>query len=307
MSKKGKKGALIAVVLLVALGGGGYAALRWATPHYDELIKRREVVRREWAQIDALLQRRYNLIPNLVATVKGYAEHEASIIKEVADAHTGYIKARSRAGKIDASYRVESRMRVLFARCMNYPNLKADAVFIRLMGSLERAEDAITKQRMAYNSAVAELNTLAQSMIGRLVATVSGIEQAAYYNPPARTATVPKVDFSGKRGGAGSPPAAGSAAPGSAAPAAGSGAAAPPKSSISVKDLAVKGIVRRRGRAAKAIIAFPDGRTETVKPGQQILELRAKVVSVDAHGVNFEERTLDARGKPVTRIVRVAR
>ena len=300
-NKPRKKSRVLAVFLtLLVVGAFTYVGIRWVTPRYDELVRQREEVRKEWAQVDALLQRRFNLIPNLVRTVKGYAGHEASLIKEVADSHTGYLKARSRNARIKAAYKVERSIGRCMIWGMRFPRLKADTTFLSLMRSLEGAEDAVARQRMAYNSAVATLNTNVNSAFGGLVAGLSDIEEAAYYNPPKAAAEVPRVDFS-ESGGSSDSSGASAAQPALKKP------ALKKPAPLSVRDLNIVGLVRQGSRADQAILRFPDGSTRVVRRGQSILELRARVESIDASGVTFEELTIKPDGRSVRRRVRVTR
>jgi len=115
MTRRGKKIVVRLVIVAVLLGIGAFVFLRWAKPHYDELVGLREVVRKEWAQIDIQLQRRYDLLPNLLATVKAVAGYEAKVLTEIADAHTGYMKARGMTSRIKVAYRAERGVRILIA------------------------------------------------------------------------------------------------------------------------------------------------------------------------------------------------
>jgi LemA protein len=278
------------VVLMALLGGAGYLAVVEGIPRYDQLVAQREAVRREWAQVDTQLLRRYELIPNLLATVKGYASHEEKILLEVADAHAGYLKARTQDARLQAAYQTEKSLQSCMRYAIaSYPDLKANHVFLQLMRSLENTEDQIARARMSYNQAVSELNTTTQSAIGGLVAGLSGIEEVSYYNPPSETTELPRVGFRPDTG----------AAPTPAQPA-GAGQAG-------VRALSIAGFVEGARGPESAIVQFPGGSQRVVKVGDEILELRARVKLIDGAGVTFEESSLDDKGASVTQLVRVDR
>lgn len=185
---------LLVLGVLALLGGLGYG-WAWLAPRHDTLVVQREDVRREWAQIDAVLQRRYDLIPNLVETVGGFAGHEDAVLTTVAEAHAGYVGARSREDRIRASYRAERAIRGCALLSVRYPELRSNEAFLRLMSELSRTEDELLRQRMAYNDAVADLNATLQTIDGRVVSSVAGFELAHYYEPPAEAQSVPHVQF----------------------------------------------------------------------------------------------------------------
>jgi LemA protein len=276
------------VVLVALIGSVAYLGFKFVAPRYDRLVSEREAVRREWAQVDTLLQRRYDLIPNLVETVKGYTDHEAKLLTEIADAHSGYLKARSQNERMQAAYKAEAALgsatRLVMA---SYPQLRADAMFGKLMGSLENTEEQIARQRMVYNEVVAAFNADCQTLLGQVVSRIGSFEQAEYYNPPTETAALPRVDFANRN-----PDQAASAAS---------------QAALTVRSLVVTGMVDGPHGPEGAIVQFPDHSQRILKVGEEVLELRARVKLVDARGVTFEERTLDEKGAPVTRVVRVDR
>lgn len=184
-----------AFVIAGGVAALGYQGFAWAGPQYDEMVAQREAVRREWAQVDTQLQRRYDLIPNLVETVSAHADHETELLTDIAEAHAGYVRAESREEKIQASYAAERSLRSVTVLGARYPQLQASQGFNRLMSELATAEDRIADRRMKYNDAVAVLNTEVQSVGGSMVAAITGIEVAEYYNPPVAADQVPVVNF----------------------------------------------------------------------------------------------------------------
>ena len=170
----------VAVVLgLVALGTR------------NGLVTRDELVKENWSQIDTQLQRRADLVPNLVATVKGYAAHEADIFKEVADARGRLLAARLPAEKAEASGALNGVLGRLMAIAENYPNLKADQNFLRLQDELAGTENRIAVARRAYNEAVRAYNTKIKQFPGSLL----GLETCEYFEVAEADKAVPKVEF----------------------------------------------------------------------------------------------------------------
>ena len=297
---------LIALAVIV-LGVVGFYGAKWVAPRYDALVMQREDVRREWAQIDALLQRRYDLIPNLVETVGGVAGHEATVLTDIAAAHSGFVSARSSAQRLEASYRAERAIRTCARLSLHYPQLKSDRAFLRLMEELTRTEDRITTQRMKYNDAVATLNAGLQTVDGRIVALVTGIDQAPYYNPPAETETLPSFSFSNSTATVDQPPPA--AAPPSpdeplppeAAPAVVTPSAGP---ADALENVVVKAIGGSRHRRA-AFLDLPDGTRKRVLLGDRLDPYNARVVAINPDSVLLETTRKSTAGNTVKETIRL--
>ena len=141
------------------------------------------------------MRRRYDLIPNLVETVKGYAAHEEEIFKAVAESRTKYFSAGSREEKLDAAAGVERALSRLLLLRETYPELKAQANFLALQDELAGTENRIAVERKRYNDAVRELNTFCRSLLGRIYAGWAGIEPAKYFEAPEEAQAAPRVDF----------------------------------------------------------------------------------------------------------------
>lgn len=189
--------AFILVVLVFALiiGGCAYGG-------YNKAIRLHEAVGSSWAQVENVLQRRYDLIPNLVETVKAYAAHEQDIFKSVAESRTRYFAAASRDEKIEAAAGVERALSRLLMLRETYPELKAQANFLALQDELAGTENRIAVERKRYNDAVRELNTFCRSLLGRVFAGWAGVGPAKYFEVTAEQAReVPKVDFGQGRTG----------------------------------------------------------------------------------------------------------
>ena len=185
--------ALIVVVLAFALIGGGCAYMG-----YNKAIRFDENVNATWAQVENVLQRRYDLIPNLVETVKGYAEHEEDLFKSIAEARTKYLQANTRGEKIEAARGLEgliSGAKLLFLH-ERYPELKAQEGFLKLQDELAGTENRISVERKRYNDAVRTVNTYRRGILGSIFCGWAGVEQSEYFEVAEAVKEVPKVEFS---------------------------------------------------------------------------------------------------------------
>lgn len=162
---------------------------------YNNVIAMDENVKGKWAQVENQLKRRYDLIPNLVETVKGYAKHEKDLFEHIADARTKYFQADDVARKIEASNRLESALSRLLLLQERYPDLKANESFLKLQDSLEGTENRISVERKRYNEAVQILNTYIRTFFGKFYAMFAGVSAAKYYEIPAAEKAVPQVKF----------------------------------------------------------------------------------------------------------------
>lgn len=183
---------VIVVILLIAglLFGGKYVGIR------NNLVTQREAIRAQWSQVDVALQRRADLIPNLVQTVKGYAKHEEQSIADVANARAALIGARTPREKIAANNQLDSALGRLLVVVENYPNLKANENFLRLQDELAGTENRIAVERRKYNEAVQAYNTTRQLFPNNVVASMSGFgPDDAYFKTDATARTAPKVAF----------------------------------------------------------------------------------------------------------------
>lgn len=189
MRGQAKVGLLI-VLGLVALTG------IYAVSTYNRLVALRENIPAAWAQVENVLQRRNDLIPNLVNTVKGYAKHEKEIFEEVARARAALSGARTLPEKVDANNQMNGALARLLAIAENYPNLKADQSFLRLQDELAGTENRIAVERMRFNDMVREYNTKVKMFPTSVVARFGGFTPSETYFKAAETAkTVPEVKF----------------------------------------------------------------------------------------------------------------
>ena len=162
---------------------------------YNQVIAMDENVKGKWAQVENQLKRRYDLIPNLVETVKGYARHEKELFENIAEARTKYFQAKNVNDKIKASNRLEGVLSRLLLLQERYPVLKANESFLKLQDSLEGTENRIAVERKRYNESVQLLNTFVRTFFGKFYAMFAGVSGADYYEVPEAQKSAPKVKF----------------------------------------------------------------------------------------------------------------
>jgi LemA protein len=182
---------VVLVLLLVLLAfGGKYVSIR------NDLVTKKETVSAAWSQVDVALQRRADLIPNLVETVKGYAKHEEKAVNDVASARAALIGAKTPSDKIAANSQLDGALGRLLVVVENYPNLKANENFLRLQDELAGTENRIAVERRKYNETVQSYNTQIQLFPNNIVASLSGFQREdAYFKTEAGARTAPKVAF----------------------------------------------------------------------------------------------------------------
>ena len=196
---------------------------------YNRFVTQRNLIKDAWANIDTELRRRYDLIPNLVETVRGYASHERETFEAVTKARAMATAATgSPAEQAAAEGPLVAALRQLLLVAEAYPNLKADQNFLHLQAELANTEDRLQTSRRFYNANVREYNTRVQSFPSMIVARLGNFEEEEFFEVDDSLRGdegVPQVDFSAGAGGTPAPPAAGAGAP---ADADGDGAADPP-------------------------------------------------------------------------------
>jgi len=185
---------LLAVVgflaLMALIIGGAYVSSR------NEMVRKNEAIKQAWSQVDVVLQRRADLIPNLVATVKGYAQQEQKVFGDIANARAGLLNAQTPADKIAANGQLDGALGRLLAIVENYPNLKSDQNFLALQDELAGTENRIAVERRRYNEAIQDYNTYIGLFPNNIFAGWAGFQRNNDYfaaSEPARQA--PKVDF----------------------------------------------------------------------------------------------------------------
>ena len=163
---------------------------------YNGIVAKHETITAKWAQVENQLQRRNDLIPNLVNTVKGYAEHEKTVFEDVTRARSQWAEARNPDEKVKAAGAVDAALGRLLMVAENYPTLKADQTFLRLMDELSGTENRIAVERMRYNDAVKDYNIAVRVFPGNVIAAMSGYKPATeYFKAEEKARTVPEVKF----------------------------------------------------------------------------------------------------------------
>jgi len=182
---------VIAVLLLVGMGAcSKYVGVR------NELVTQREAVNAAWSTIDVALQRRSDLIPNLVETVKGFAAHETEVFKNIADARAAMAGARNPAEKIAANDQLSGALGRLLVVAENYPQLRSNENFLRLQDELAGTENRIAVERRKYNETLQRYNTAIELFPNNIVAGMSGFTRNdAYFKTEPGARTNPKVQF----------------------------------------------------------------------------------------------------------------
>jgi len=162
---------------------------------YNKLVAMDESVKAAWAQVENQLQRRYDLIPNYVETVKGYASHEKEVLTQVTEARSRVGGAGTIDEKIEANNALSSALSRLLVVVEQYPDLKANANFIRLQDELAGTENRIAVERRRFNEEVRAFNTQIRSFPTNLIAGLFGFEKAEFFDVPKERQEAPKVKF----------------------------------------------------------------------------------------------------------------
>jgi LemA protein len=180
---------LILVVIVIAFAGK-FVNTR------NELVREREAVNAQWSQVDVVLQRRADLVPNLVATVKGFAQHETEVFKNIADARAALIGGRTPQEKIQANQQLDTALGRLLVLVENYPQLRSNENFLRLQDELAGTENRIAVERRKYNESLQRYNTTISLFPENIVASLSGFTRDdAYFKTEPGARTAPKVQF----------------------------------------------------------------------------------------------------------------
>jgi LemA protein len=162
---------------------------------YNRIVTEEQGVEAAWSQVENQLQRRADLIPNLVEVVKGYAKHEKGVFDDIANARAAMLGASSRADKIQTANQFESAISKLMSITEAYPQLKADSNFARLQDELAGTENRLAVERKRYNDAVQQYNTDIKGIPGAWWARIGGFQPKEYFKAAAGSQNVPKVSF----------------------------------------------------------------------------------------------------------------
>lgn len=180
---------IIAVIVIAVIG-----ALLLGM--YNGLVRRRNRVRESWSDIDVQLKRRFNLIPNLVDTVKGYAKHEREVFEKVTEARSAVTQATSQEQRQQSENMISDALKSLFAVSENYPDLKASTNFLELQRELADTENKIQAARRFYNSTVMDYNNSTQTVPTNIVAGMFGFREEAFFKVEVEEErNVPDVQF----------------------------------------------------------------------------------------------------------------
>jgi len=184
--------AVLGMLMLIGLIlGGTYVSSR------NEMVRKNETLKQAWSQVDVVLQRRADLIPNLVATVKGYAQQEVKVFGDVANARAALLNARTPADKIAANGQLDGALGRLLAIVENYPNLKSNQNFLALQDELAGTENRIAVERRRYNQAIQDYNTYIGLFPNNIFARCAGFQRNNdYFAASVAAREAPKVDFS---------------------------------------------------------------------------------------------------------------
>jgi len=181
---------LVVLLILALVVGGAYVSRR------NQMAIKREAVNAAWAQVDVVLQRRADLIPNLVETVKGYAVQEQKVFGDIAAARAALIGAKTPSDKIAANGQLDSALGRLLVIVENYPQLKSNENFMRLQDELAGTENRIAVERRRYNEVVQDYNTYIALFPNSLVASIAGFARNdAYFKTEEGARQAPKVNF----------------------------------------------------------------------------------------------------------------
>lgn len=186
---------IVILVVLLAIGvivGGMYIDRK------NQMVTKNETIKSTWAEVDVVLQRRADLIPNLVATVQGYAAQEQTVFHDIAAARSALMGAGTPQAKIAANGQLDSALSRLLVVVENYPVLKSNENFLRLQDELAGTENRIAVERKRYNDAIQDYNTYIGQFPNSVFASWAGFKRNdAYFNAPEAAREAPKVQFPG--------------------------------------------------------------------------------------------------------------
>ncbi|MBM7643664.1 LemA family protein [Streptococcus loxodontisalivarius] len=177
---------IIAIIAVLAI---------WLIVSYNGLVKSRMQTKESWSQIDVQLKRRNDLLPNLIETVKGYASYEEKTFEKIAELRAQVAQAQTPAQAMQASEALTKQVSGIFAVAENYPDLKANASFVKLQDELTNTENKISYSRQLYNTTTSNYNVKLETFPSNIVAKIFGFKASEFLETPAEEKEVPKVSF----------------------------------------------------------------------------------------------------------------
>lgn len=181
-------GLIIVIVIVVAI-------VLFVVTTYNSLVRLRNKVKNSFAQIETQLQRRFDLIPNLVETVKGYASHEKELLENITASRAAFMNAGTNGEKLETDNKLTSSLHALFAVAENYPDLKANENFNNLQNELSETEDKVAYSRQFYNDAVTMYNDKLQMFPTNIIAGMFGFKEEALFASNEEAKAAPKIQF----------------------------------------------------------------------------------------------------------------
>jgi LemA protein len=189
-----RKTTFVTLLVMAAVGLTGCS--------YNRFVGQEEAIKTQWAQVENQMQRRNDLIPNLVESVKGIAQQERDVFGQIADSRAKMAGAQAQAGPTEQKIQASNEMSSAFSRLLvvveNYPQLRSNESFNRLMDELSGTENRLAVERMRYNERVQEYNTARRRFPANVTAGIFGFKEYPLFNAPPEAERVPKVDFSRK-------------------------------------------------------------------------------------------------------------
>lgn len=191
-----RRGLWIAVTVVVVIVLAGLLVFGSFVSAQKQMVAKQVAVQEQWANVQTVLQRRADLIPNLVATVKGYAQHEETVFADVDKARESLLAARDPQGKMQANTQLDGALGRLLAIAENYPNLKANENFLALQDQLEGTENRIAVERHRYNETLRDYNTFIRQIPNNIWAHLAGFQpNNAYFEATPAAQQAPQVKF----------------------------------------------------------------------------------------------------------------
>ncbi len=183
-------GLVVVLFVILLMIFGSYVSAK------NTMVAKQETVKAEWSQVDVVLERRADLIPNLVETVKGYAKHEETVFGDIANARAGLLNAQDPGAKIQANNRLDGALGRLLAISENYPDLKSNQNFLQLQDQLEGTENRIAVERRRYNQTIQDYNTYIRQFPNSVWAGIAGFQpNSQYFEASAASRIAPAVKF----------------------------------------------------------------------------------------------------------------